>query len=52
MEGEYGGRKSEGGGIIAILSMIKEDIEKEMKVGWRARWKLNDQGRIKIKEIK
>merc|ERR1719235_17591 len=32
MEGEYGGRKSEGGGIIAILSMIKEDIEKEMKV--------------------
>merc|ERR1719453_594221 len=32
-EGEYGGRKSEGTGIIAILSMIKEDIEKEMKVG-------------------
>merc|ERR1719311_1374517 len=32
MEGEYGGRKSEGTGIIAILSMIKEDIEKEMKV--------------------
>merc|ERR1719453_381133 len=31
-EGEYGGRKSEGTGIIAILSMIKEDIEKEMKV--------------------
>merc|ERR1719201_2195809 len=25
------GRKSEGGGVIAILSMIKEDIEKEMK---------------------
>merc|ERR1719311_1907262 len=32
MEGEYGGRKSEGTGIIAILSMIKEDIEKDMKV--------------------
>jgi len=32
-EGDYGGRKSEGTGIIAILSMIKEDIEKEMKVG-------------------
>merc|ERR1719235_3130970 len=31
-EGEYEGRKSEGTGIIAILSMIKEDIEKEMKV--------------------
>jgi predicted RNase H-like nuclease (RuvC/YqgF family) len=31
-EGDYEGRKSEGGGIIAILSMIKEDIEKEMKV--------------------
>jgi hypothetical protein len=30
--GDYGGRKSEGGGILAILSMIKEDIEKEMKV--------------------
>jgi hypothetical protein len=30
-EGEYGGRQSEGGGILAILSMIKEDIEKEMK---------------------
>jgi len=25
------GRKSEGGGVIAILSMIKEDIENEMK---------------------
>jgi len=32
-EGDYGGRKSEGTGIIAILSMIKEDIEKEMKTG-------------------
>ena len=31
-EGDYEGRKTEGGGIIAILSMIKEDIEKEMKV--------------------
>jgi len=29
--GDYGGRKSEGGGVLAILSMIKEDIEKEMK---------------------
>ena len=25
------GRKSEGGGVIAILSMVKEDIENEMK---------------------
>jgi len=31
-EGDYEGRKSEGTGIIAILSLIKEDIEKEMKV--------------------
>jgi hypothetical protein len=30
--GEYGGRKSEGTGILSILSMIKEDIQKEMKV--------------------
>merc|ERR1719420_1368509 len=30
--GDYGGRKSEGTGILAILAMIKEDIEKEMKV--------------------
>jgi hypothetical protein len=30
--GDYGGRKSEGTGILAILSMIKEDIQKEMKV--------------------
>jgi len=29
--GDYEGRKSEGGGVIAILSMIKEDIENEMK---------------------
>jgi len=27
----YGGRSSEGGGIVMILEMIKEDIEKEMK---------------------
>jgi hypothetical protein len=31
-EGDYGGRKSEGTGILSILSMIKEDIQKEMKV--------------------
>jgi len=30
--GDYGGRKSEGTGILSILSMIKEDIQKEMKV--------------------
>merc|ERR1719298_223112 len=29
--GEYGGRKSESTGIIAILSMPKEDLEKEIK---------------------
>merc|ERR1719326_537249 len=29
---DYGGRMSESGGIIAILSMIKEDLEKEMKI--------------------
>merc|ERR1719265_2936109 len=28
--GDYGGRKSEGGGLIAILSMLKEDVEKEI----------------------
>ena len=28
--GDYEGRKSEGGGVIAILSMIKEDIENEV----------------------
>jgi len=33
-EGEdYGGRKSESTGIIAILSMLREDLEKEMKTG-------------------
>jgi hypothetical protein len=30
--GDYGGRKGESGGIIAILEMIKEDTENEMKV--------------------
>lgn len=29
--GDYGGRKSEGGGIIAILEMVKEDTANEMK---------------------
>jgi len=29
----YGGRKSESTGIIAILSMLREDLEKEMKTG-------------------
>merc|ERR1719231_1154940 len=29
----YGGRKSETGGIIAILEMLAEDTEKEMKEG-------------------
>merc|ERR1719473_101822 len=32
-EGDYGGRKSESTGIIAILSMLKEDLEKEIKTG-------------------
>merc|ERR1719198_42315 len=30
-DGGYGGRKSESTGIIAILSMLKEDLEKEIK---------------------
>jgi chromosome segregation ATPase len=30
---DYGGRKSENEGIISILSMLKEDLEKEMKTG-------------------
>jgi len=30
--GDYGGRQGESGGIIAILEMIKEDTENEMKV--------------------
>jgi len=29
--GDYGGRKGESGGIIAILEMLKEDTENEMK---------------------
>ena len=32
-EGDYGGRKKESTGIIAILSMLREDMEKEMKTG-------------------
>jgi len=31
--GDYGGRKKESTGIIAILSMLREDLEKEMKTG-------------------
>merc|ERR1719401_1002781 len=30
---DYGGRKSETGGILAILEMLVEDMEKEMKEG-------------------
>jgi len=30
---KYGGRKSESGGILSILSMIKEDLESELKAG-------------------
>merc|ERR1719321_196842 len=29
--GSYGGRKGESGGIIAILEMLVEDVQKEMK---------------------
>merc|ERR1719217_994244 len=29
----YGGRKSEGGGIVAILSMLVEDTDKEIAQG-------------------
>lgn len=32
-DGEYGGRKGESGGIIAILEMLKEDVQKEMAEG-------------------
>jgi len=32
-DGNYGGRSGEGGGIIAILGMMKEDFEKEIKTG-------------------
>jgi len=31
--GDYGGRTSETEGIVAIIGMLKEDLEKEMKVG-------------------
>merc|ERR550537_515030 len=31
-DGGYGGRKSETTGIIGILGMLKEDLEKEIKV--------------------
>merc|ERR1719335_1121919 len=31
--GDYGGTTGESGGIIAILEMLKEDFEKEIKVG-------------------
>jgi len=31
--GNYGGLKEQSGGIIAIISMIKEDLEKEMLTG-------------------
>merc|ERR1719329_537367 len=34
--GEYGGRKDESGGIIAILTMIKEDTEKEVEEAMKA----------------
>merc|ERR1719191_884568 len=30
---DYGGRKSESGGILAILAMLAEDLEKEIKDG-------------------
>merc|ERR1719352_1378635 len=29
---EYGGRQAEGGGIVSILEMIREDVENEMKI--------------------
>jgi hypothetical protein len=32
-DGNYGGSKGETGGVVAILGMLKEDLEKEMKVG-------------------
>lgn len=34
--GDYGGRKDESGGIIAILTMIKEDTENEVKDAMKA----------------
>merc|ERR1719433_886973 len=30
--GDYGGRKDETGGIIAIIGMLREDLENEMKI--------------------
>jgi hypothetical protein len=32
-DANYGGRKSETGNIVALLSLIKEDLENEIKVG-------------------
>lgn len=32
-DGKYGGSKSQTGGIVAILEMLKEDLEKEMSSG-------------------
>jgi len=32
-DGNYGGSKGQTGGVVAILGMLKEDLEKEMKVG-------------------
>jgi hypothetical protein len=32
-DGNYGGRKSETGGVVAILGMLKDDLEKEMASG-------------------
>jgi len=32
-DGKYGGRKSESGGVVAILEMLKEDLQKEMTTG-------------------
>jgi len=32
-DGNYGGNKGETGGVVAILEMLKEDIQKEMKTG-------------------
>merc|ERR1712008_333809 len=31
--GDYGGRKGETTGIVAILGMLREDLENEMKIG-------------------
>merc|ERR1740117_2701003 len=32
-DGNYGGSKSQTGGVVAILGMLKEDLEKEMQSG-------------------